>query len=268
MKMNKWLYNEFKHCGVDYSKAGQADVYDEQHQKFRNYETEFKGMMDFLGLHDTRNKTIIDLGCGTGAISIFAADVFKTVYAVDVSDVMIEKAKKKIDKNIPNIRFVHAGFLSYDHDGDPADLVVTKAAFHHLPDFWKQVALLRMNRMLKMGGLLYMHDIVFQFDPQGYESKINAWISRFEEVAGEEFRLEVETHIREEYSTFGWILKEMLEKAGFAVEKCRSADDFMTEYSCRKVNELNRDPFSGKKVHYTFGVLSVNRIDFMPRASS
>lgn len=239
MKMNKWLYNEFKHCGVDYSKAGQADVYDEQHQKFRNYETEFKGMTDFLGLHDMGNKTIIDLGCGTGAIAIFAADFFKTVYAVDVSDVMIEKAKKKLNKNVHNLRFVNAGFLSYNHDGEPADLVVTKAAYHHLPDFWKQIALLRMNRMLKMGGLLYIHDIVFQFDPQEYESRINAWISRFEEVAGEEFRLEVETHIRDEYSTFGWILKGMLEKAGFAVEKCRSVDGFITEYACRKVSELS-----------------------------
>jgi putative AdoMet-dependent methyltransferase len=80
---------------------------------------------------------------------------------------------------------------------------------------------------------------VFQFDPQEYVSKINSWISRFGEVAGEEFRLEVETHIRDEYSTFGWIMNGMLEKAGFAIEKYRSADDFMTEYTCRKVNELN-----------------------------
>lgn len=235
--MNKWLYNEFKHCGVDYSEAEEADKYDEQHQKFRDYKNEFRIMMDFLGLHDTGDKTIIDLGCGTGAIAIFAADSFKTVYAVDISDVMIEKVKKKIDKNVHNLIFVNAGFLSYNHEGEPADLVVTKAAFHHLPDFWKQIALLRMNRMLKMGGLLYIHDIVFQFDPQEYESRINAWISRFEEVAGKEFRLEVETHIRDEYSTFDWILRGMLEKAGFAVEKSHSYDGFVTEYSCRKVNE-------------------------------
>jgi ubiquinone/menaquinone biosynthesis C-methylase UbiE len=123
--MKKWLYNEFKHCGLDYSKAGQADVYDEQHQKFRNYENEFKEMMDFLGLHDTRNKTIIDLGCGTGAIAIFATDFFRTVYAVDVSEVMIGKAKKKLNKNVHNLVFVNAGFLTYDHEEKPVDLVVT-----------------------------------------------------------------------------------------------------------------------------------------------
>ncbi len=215
-------------------------MYDDQHQKFRDYKKEFKEMLEFLELQNAEDKTVVDLGCGTGATSLYAADLFKAVYAVDVSDVMIERAKRKIERDVPNLKFANAGFLSYEHEGEPVDLVITKAAFHHLPDFWKQIALLRINRILKMGGLLYIHDVVFQFDPRAYLGKINSWISGFEKVAGEEFKTEVETHIRDEYSTFGWILKGMLEKAGFAVEKCRSADDFVSEYACRKVNELNR----------------------------
>ena len=233
-----WLYDEFKHCGVDYSKAGQAEMYDRHHEKFRNYEKELTEMMDFLELHDTKNKTIIDLGCGTGATAVFAADRFKAVYAVDISEVMIEKAKRKLNRAIRNLTFVNAGFLSYRHEGEQADVVVTKAAFHHLPDFWKQIALLRMNSMVKTGGLLYIHDVVFQFDPQECVSKINSWISGFEKIAGDEFRSEVETHIRDEYSTFGWVLEGMIEKAGFTVEKCRSGDNLITEYACRKVSEL------------------------------
>jgi hypothetical protein len=49
---------------VDYSEAEQAECYDERHGKFRNYEREFKKMMDFLSLHNTKHKTIVDLGCG------------------------------------------------------------------------------------------------------------------------------------------------------------------------------------------------------------
>lgn len=240
MGMDNWLYDEFRHCGVDYSNAGEAERYDDRHRRFRDYEKEFRGMMDFLGLRDTKDKTVIDLGCGTGAASIFAADLFKTVYAVDVSAVMIEKAKTKIDRDVHNVRFVNAGFLSYEHEGEPADLVITKAALHHLPDFWKQVALLRINTMLKMGGMLYIHDVVFHFDPHEYDGRINSWVSGFEKTAGKEFRLEVETHIRDEYSTFGWIMKGMIEKAGFAVEKYRSDDGFVTEYACRKVNEVKQ----------------------------
>jgi len=239
MKMNRWLYDEFKHCGVDYSKAKLADAYDDQHLKFRDYKKEFKAMVNFLGLQNTENMTVVDLGCGTGATSICAAGLFKAVYAVDVSSAMIENARKKPGGNLLNLKFVNAGFLGYEHAGEPADLVITKAALHHLPDFWKQIALLRMNRILKMGGLLYIHDVVFQFGPTEYVSRIESWISAFEKMAGKEFRSEVETHIRDEYSTFAWIMNRMIEDAGFAIEKCRSVDDFMAEYACRKINELN-----------------------------
>lgn len=234
-----WLYNESRHCGVDYSNVEQAEVYDHKHQKFRDYEKEFMGMMQFLGISDPEDKIIIDLGCGTGASSILAAGLFKTVFAVDVSEVMLETAKRKLAENVQNIKFVNAGFLSYEHEGEPADVVITKAAFHHLPDFWKQIALLRINGMLKPGGLLYIHDVVFHFDPQEYIGRINSWISGFDKVAGEEFRSEVETHIRDEYSTFGWIMKGIIERAGFTVERCKSDDGFVTEYACRKIKELN-----------------------------
>ncbi|MCE5333151.1 MAG: methyltransferase domain-containing protein [Desulfobacteraceae bacterium] len=233
--MENWLYDESRHCGVDYSEAQQAESYDERHGKFRDYEREFKEMMNFLGLRDTKDKMIVDLGCGTGAISILAAGFFKAVCAVDVSKAMIEEAKRKLDGNVRNLRFVNAGFLSYKHEGEPADLVVTKAAFHHLPDFWKQIGLMRINKMLKMEGILYIHDVVFQFDPQEYIDRIDSWIAGFERIAGKEFRKEVETHIREEHSTFGWIMNGMLQKAGFAVDKCKSDDGFVTEYACRKV---------------------------------
>lgn len=203
--MNNWLHDEMKQCGVDYAKAERAEKYDDQHRKFRNYENEFKGMVEFLEIQNTKDKIIIDLGCGTGAASIYAADLFKAVYAVDVSDVMIEQAKKKLDKNIHNLKFVNAGFLSYNHEDEPADLVITKAALHHLPDFWKQIALLRINKMLKIGGQLYIHDVAFRFAPQEYVRKINSWINEFKKIAGEAFGLEVETHIRDEYSTFSWI---------------------------------------------------------------
>lgn len=50
-----------------------------------------------------------------------------------------------------NIEFIQSGFLTYEHQSEPVDLIFTKAALHHLPDFWKQIALLRLNQMLKMG---------------------------------------------------------------------------------------------------------------------
>lgn len=237
--MSNWIYDEYKHCGVDYSSVGNADNCDNRHTAFRDYKKEFYDMLEFLGLKDIGKLSMIDLGCGTGASTIIAAEHFKHVYGVDVSDAMLLQAKNKVcNKTKNNIEFIKAGFLTYEHKDEPVDLLITKAAFHHLPDFWKQIALLRMNKMIKAGGSLYIFDIVFHFNPCEYKEKISEWISDFEKNAGAELRKEVEIHIRDEYSTFGWILDGMLERAGFSIKKCRSGDEFITEYHCIKEKEV------------------------------
>ncbi len=237
--MTTWMYDEFKHCGVDYSNGRIADTYDEKHNAFRNYKNEFDGLLEFLGLKNTQELTMIDLGCGTGATSIHAMKKFKKVYGIDVSLEMIRQAKKKIpDDNPKNIEFINAGFLSYKHTEAPVDLLMTKAAFHHVPDFWKQIALWNMNEMVKMGGILYIFDVVFQLDIKEFPEKINRWISEFEKNAGTEFKTEVETHIRDEYSTFAWVLDGMIRNAGFKIEQFRSKDGFAAEYHCTKVADV------------------------------
>jgi ubiquinone/menaquinone biosynthesis C-methylase UbiE len=237
--MTKWMYNEFKHCGVDYSDEKQADGYDSLHQKFRNYEKEFGDMLDFLGLSNTQDMSIIDLGCGTGASIFFASKKFKKVFAVDVSDAMIDQARKKAaSENVKNVNFQIGGFLSYRHNSQAVDVIITKHAFHHLPDFWKQIALFRINKMLKLNGIFYICDVVFNLGPNNYKGKIDKWIDGFGEFAGKEIRSEVETHIRDEFSTFNWILEGMFARAGFEIDNKRSYDGFVSEYLCRKSKEI------------------------------
>ena len=111
--MENWVFNERKHCGVDYSDKLIAEKYDETHQKFRNYKKEFDALLDFLCLKNTQELTLIDLGCGTGATSIYAMNRFKKVYGVDISGEMIKETRKKVRaKNLKNMEFINAGFLS------------------------------------------------------------------------------------------------------------------------------------------------------------
>jgi putative AdoMet-dependent methyltransferase len=236
--MESWTYNESKHCGIDYSDKNQAAKYDSNHTKFRDYEKEVIYLINDLSLHNSKNLTLIDLGCGTGAFSIHASKYFKKIYAIDVAEAMIQQAKQKIDPQINNITFINSGFLSYEHTDEPVDIVITSAALHHLPDFWKQIALLRINRMLKMNGVFYLFDIVFQFDPKEYKKKINDYISDFVAKAGDNFKSEVEIHIRDEYSTFNWIMEGLITNAGFKIERSRSNDGFSTEYVCIKYQNI------------------------------
>ncbi len=233
--MNNWTFDEFVHCGVDYSDAAQVERYDKEHQKFRNYEQEVLDLLKNLSMDTPEKMTLIDLGCGTGATSIYAAEYFKKLYAVDVSEVMISCARKKaIKSGIKNIEFIHSGFLSYEHKAEPVDMVLSKIALHHLPDFWKQIALLRMNKMLKKDGILYLFDIVFHFSPSNYKEEINNLISQYDKF-GDELKKEVEIHIKEEFSTFNWIMEGMLSRAGFVIEKLNIPDSMQAEYFCRKV---------------------------------
>ena len=115
-----------------------------------------------------------------------------------------------------------AGFLTYDHVGEPADFVYSRNALHHLPDFWKAIALTRIASMLRPGGILRLRDIVFSFDPRETTDHINAWVERGggDPSAGWT-RDELRAHVRDEHSTFGWILEGMLDRAGFSVEDVR-----------------------------------------------
>ena len=131
--MNKdcsnWLYDETKHAGIDYAKVEQAQRYDDMHRLFRAYQAITNAIVDRLGLD--KGSTVIDMGAGTGAFAIHAATYCKQVYAVDVSKTMLDQCKAKADQaNLKNITYCVGGFLTYEHDSEPADAAVSLIALH------------------------------------------------------------------------------------------------------------------------------------------
>jgi len=232
----EWQYDETKSCGVNYNSLWQARIYDRRHRGFRDYNKEAEEIIALLGL-DT-DGTVLDMGCGTGAFAIHAAGYFRKIYAVDISNAMLKCARRKARKEkLSNIEFRQGGFLSYVHDAEPLDAIVSIAALHHLPDFWKIIALKRLARMVKTGGKLYINDVVFSFEPDRYKYSIKAFIQMMVDRTGPEFKWELETHFRQEYSTFGWVMEGLLEKAGFVIEKAEYREGFFATYLCQKKTE-------------------------------
>src|SRR5690349_14093260 len=87
------------------------------------------------------DSTVIEFGPGTGQFTIAAAARCAKVIAVDVSPPMLARLQQKLAaQRIGNVEWVRAGFLSYVHQGAPADVVYSRFALHHLPDVWKAVA--------------------------------------------------------------------------------------------------------------------------------
>ncbi len=228
-----WRFDEMKSCGAKFNSFFYARKYDRQHRKFRDCKKESEEIMSLLALGP--HNTVMDMGCGTGAFTIHAASYFKKIYAVDISQVMLKYARKKAKKaGLQNVEFCQGGLLTYRHCDEPVDAVVSVLVLHHLPDFWKLVALRRLGQMLKADGKLYLFDVVYSFNVAHYESCFKGFIESMVNLVGPEMKNPMDSHLSREYSTFGWIIEDMLEKAGFEIDKADYKDNFFGTYLCTK----------------------------------
>lgn len=228
-----WQYDEMQQIGKDYGNVAEVEAYDSRHSKLRNVQQESQFILDSLAVR--KEQVILDFGAGTGTFAIEAAKRCSKVYAVDVSRVMLEYAKKKADsRRVGNIVFRHGGFLTYDHLNDSVDIIVTSLALHHLPDFWKFTALSRMNTMLKDQGRLFLMDVVFS--EENHVENITKWIAGIERSAGPERAKEVGMHIQKEYSTFTWIMEGLLTRTGFRIDQADYQGGVIARYLCTKIN--------------------------------
>jgi SAM-dependent methyltransferase len=158
--------------------------------------------------------TFVDLGCGTGLLAAAAAPEAGRVVGVDPSPAMLEVARRRSGA----VEWVEAGFLTYEHDGDPPQLVHSRNALHHLPDFWKGVALSRIYALLAPGGVLVLRDLVYDFEPAEADRRVEEWLAGAAPTPAEGWtRGELETHVRDEHSTFAWLHESLLEHAGFEI---------------------------------------------------
>ena len=105
-----------------------------------------------------------------------------------------------------------------------------------MPDFWKQIALKRLAQMLRPGGRFYLFDVVFAGDMVDYETRFDGWVETMARNVGPGFAAEVETHLRDEYSTYDWVLEGFLTRAGFQIDSAQYAEGFNATYLCTKVS--------------------------------
>ncbi len=223
-----WKWNELSHAGTDYSNPEEVRAYDERMAEIRDIAGETRDTLAALAL--SPGSTVIEIGCGTAAFARAAAALCRRVVAVDVSPAMLNYAAQKATAaGLANIEFQHGGFLTYEHQGEPADAVASSLALHHLPDFWKSVALTRIAGMLKKGGKLFLMDVVYSFDgaPEPFFEQL---IPGFPE----RIRSSAARHIAQEYSTVDWIMRGLLERAGFSVERASYEQAWIARYLCAK----------------------------------
>jgi len=180
--------------------------------------------------------SLIDVGAGTGQFALAASQRFGKVVAVDISPEMVKRLRERVaGEGLRNLHCVQAGFLNYQNNGEPFDGAFTRNALHHLPDFWKAIAVQRLARMLRRGGVLRVRDLIYDFPPSAVEENIERWLNgAAKDPALGYTREDFAAHLRTEHSTFRWLFEPMLEAAGFKVVSAEFDRSVYGAYTCLK----------------------------------
>lgn len=227
-----WLLDEVASAGRENLDAGHVSRYDSKEDAGAAEEVQY---LSGLGL--TTESVVVDFGAGTGQFVLAVARACARVVAVDVSKLMLTALRTKVDQaGLDNVEVVQAGFLTYEHRGSPADVVYSRYALHHIPDFWKGVALARIADMLRPGGLFRLWDVVYNVEPGDGQGRIEAWCATGNEPeAGGWSRAELEEHVRDEHSTYTWLLEAMMSRSGFTIDLAEySEDGIFAKYVLRR----------------------------------
>src|SRR5439155_11083228 len=142
MLARDWYYNERRQIGLDSAVASIYDGHDDSDVRAR-------AALTMLGVQ--RGWQVADIGCGNGVLAVEAALMGAEVDAVDISPAMLALARIQAKDRKVAIRTQPAGMLSFAFQPNCYDLIVSEFTLHHLPDFWKVVALARVYAALKAG---------------------------------------------------------------------------------------------------------------------
>jgi 2-polyprenyl-3-methyl-5-hydroxy-6-metoxy-1,4-benzoquinol methylase len=205
MLARDWYYNQRRRIGIDRAVASLYGGDDDADLRAR-------ATLSMLGVK--KGWRVADIGCGNGALACEAALMGAEVDAIDISPAMRALAEISARDRKVAIRTQSAGLLSFAYQADSYDLIVSEFTLHHLPDFWKSVSMSRIFAALKPGANFFLRDIVFVRTPDGAERDVEEW-AEFS-ITNHDFDHDsVVTHMRDEYSTFGWVVERMLVDAGF-----------------------------------------------------
>ncbi len=225
-----WTYDENIQVGTDYADVQEVLAYDRDMASLRDVAAEVEIVANALLLD--ADSTVWEIGTGTGEMALGLAARCSRVWATDVSPAMLEAARKKASaRGLLNAAFGSGGFLDGFSPDHTVDGVVTQLALHHLPDFWKVAALRRIRSFLAPEGRLFLKDVVFRGDLVDYDGFFSDVVDQLRATAGNRVAGNTIAHIREEYSTFDWILEEMLARTGFRIVD-KVAHGFPTDYTC------------------------------------
>ena len=175
---------------------------------------------------DLTNLKVLDVGCGYGWHSKYAADNgAKSVFAFDGSVKMIERAKKL--NSDPKITYQVQDLETYAFPAETFDLVISNLVLHYIEDL--EEIYKKINRTLTSGGIFLLnieHPIytsgVNQEWTYGENGEILNWPIDNYFYTGQRQTMFLGQHVTKQHHTLTQILNGLL-STGFVLETVEEA---------------------------------------------
>ena len=123
---------------------------------------------------------ILDLGCGWGSFTLFAAEHFPNSYITAVSNsrsqkVYIEQAASA--KGLKNIEVITADIKDLELDSQLFDRIVSIEMFEHVKNY--RLLFGKLNRWLKPEGKVFVHVFTHLIHQYHFDVDENDWLGRY-----------------------------------------------------------------------------------------
>ena len=105
---------------------------------------------------------VLDIGCGTGSLSLAAGEAAGpsgVVYGIDPSKEMIAVARRKAERRRSDVRFESGAAEKLRFGDGDFDIVISSLVLHHLPPDVKAQAFAEFRRVLVPGGRFFALDL-------------------------------------------------------------------------------------------------------------
>lgn len=226
-------YNEFAYFYDEFN--GEAD-----------YDALFEYINKALRLHGLEGGIVVDLGCGTGDLTLMLVQAGYDMIGIDQSEEMLAVLRDKADQLEVQERLLllRQNILNLDLYGTVNAAISTFDTYNHIPPEQFEAAVAKAGFFMEKGGVFvfdlntpYKHRQVLANNQFSVETPDAAcfWASHYDESAG---RVDLDVHIRyeetdeefdERFSEYTYPLDQVeatLRACGFELEDVRDGEDF------------------------------------------
>lgn len=199
-----------------------AKEYDLGRKKFIPCFDDYYGnTTDFLAQNIMKPKKVLDLGTGTGILSMFWYQHFPEAdyKLVDIADEMLNVARNRF-AGLENVSYEVLDYIK-EFPEDKFDVIISALSIHHLEDEQKEDLFKKIYTELPTGGVFVNYDQFCWGSPEMnswydsfWENKLkNSELSKLDlELWQERRKLDKECSVEEEI--------KMLQESGFKIIKC------------------------------------------------